>query len=58
MEGGLLPVWPAAARLSEHVPAGVVVANPENVAKSSRSWQIESLALLMVNTQEPVVVGV
>ena len=58
MEGGSVPVWPVAARLSEQVPAGVVVANPENVAKSSRSWQIESLALLMVNTQEPVVVGV
>ena len=38
MVGGSLPVCPAAAKLSEHEPAGVVVRSPENVSKSSLSW--------------------
>ena len=38
MVGGSLPVCPAAAKLSEQEPAGVVVRNPENVSKSSLSW--------------------
>ena len=39
MEGGSLPVCPAAARLSSQRPEVVEsTANPENVWKSSLSW--------------------
>ena len=58
MVGGFFPVWPAAANESEQAPAGVVVANPDIVWKSSRSWQTSADTLLMVKVQEPVVVGV
>ena len=35
IEGGSEPVCPVAAKVSSQAPAGEVVANPENVWKSS-----------------------
>ena len=49
MLGGFFPDFPAAASLSVQAPALEVAVKPENVWKSSLSWQTSSEALLMVN---------